>query len=75
MKGRERQKSLRNHLIHRQDGTPARLPLMGGFRGHPEAQQGFVLAEHPNALCLGGALCPCSFTILFLSPRRRTEPS
>lgn len=33
------------------------------------------MAEHPNALCPNGALCPRGVTILFLSPCRRNEPS
>lgn len=69
------EKSFNPPLGSSKDGTPARLPLTGGFRAHPEAQQGFTMAEHPNALYLGGALHPCSFTILFLSPRRRNKPS
>lgn len=58
-----------------EDRTPAWLPLMHGFRGHPEAQQGFTTAEHPKALYPGGVMCPSSFTSLFHSLLRRDEPS
>lgn len=75
MKGGERQKSLKNHLMHPQGLVRMRhLPSSRSWVVS-EGTQGSAMAEHPNMLCLGGALCLRSFTILFLSPCRRNEPS
>lgn len=69
------QKPLNPFSVPSEHRTPAWLPLMGGFRGHPEAQQGFTTAEHPKALYPGGAMCPSSFTSLFHSLLGRHKPS